>query len=46
MTDRFTKLTIAIPVTKVTAPKIAVVVLKNWVMPYGIPNIVLTDETK
>ena len=44
ITDRFSKLTRAIPMAKTTAPFIAAVFLNNWIMPYGIPDTILTDN--
>ena len=44
MTDRYSKLTRAVPSTKTTAPQVALIFLDNWVIPYGIPSYVLTDN--
>lgn len=36
--DRYTKLTRAVPMTKITVTKVAQAFIDNWVMPYGIPQ--------
>ena len=44
MTDRFTKLARAIPLKSATAKVVAETFLESWIFPYGIPDIVLTDN--
>ena len=44
ITDRYSKLTRAVPTAKITAPVVAAVVLEHWVIPYGIPNHILSDN--
>lgn len=46
MSDRDTKLARTIPVTKITAPKAAKVVLEDWIIPNGTPEVILTDNDK
>ena len=44
LTDRYSKLTRAIPTGKTTATTVATIFVDHWVIPYGIPNYVLTDN--
>ena len=44
ITDRFSKLARAIPLASTTAPKVTNACLEHWVMPYGIPKRLLTDN--
>lgn len=44
MTDKFGKLTRAIPVPKITAPHVATVVLENLIKPYGIPIVISNNN--
>lgn len=46
MKDRFSKLVKAIPSAKITASNIATAVLENWLLFYGAPDIILTDNGK
>lgn len=44
ITDRYSMLERATTVPKTTAPNVALEVLENFVMPYGIPNTIMTDN--
>ncbi len=44
ITDRYSKLSRAIPMAKTTAPHVAAVFMNNWVFPYGVPKSILTDN--
>lgn len=44
MTNRYTKLTRAIPLSKTTAAHVATAFLGNWIYPYGITGTVLSDN--
>ena len=44
ITDRFTKLTRAVPLGSTKAPAVAQAFLENWVYVYGAPNFLLTDN--
>lgn len=44
ITDRYTELTRAIPVTNTTVPHVAAICLDHWIMPFGIPTYLLTDN--
>ncbi|CAN8067066.1 unnamed protein product [Agarophyton chilense] len=44
ITDRFTKLTRALPLGKTTATDVATAFLSHWVYPYGMPLYLLTDN--
>lgn len=44
MTERFSKLTVAILTTKINSMQIATVILKNWIVQNGIPSYILTDN--
>jgi len=44
MTDRFSKMARSIPLRSTTAPVVAEAFLNNWVIPYGLPRILLTDN--
>lgn len=44
MNDRYSRLTRAVPVSKTTASRAALTIIDNWIMPYGIPNFLLTDS--
>ena len=44
ITDRYSKLTRAIPMKETTAPFMAATLLNNWIIPYGIPNSILSDN--
>lgn len=46
MIDRFTKWTRAIPVSRIAKPQVAIMVLGNWILLYGIPNVILTNIGK
>lgn len=46
MTDKNTKLTWDISISRITAPQVAKVVLKDRIMQFGIPNIILTNNSK
>lgn len=46
MKNRFSKLTRAISVAKITTPNVATVVLENYFIIYGAPDIILTDNGK
>lgn len=41
---RYTKLTCATPTAKIISQYLETVLLDNWILPYGIPNYVLTDN--
>lgn len=43
MTERYSKLTWAVPVLKKTHSQAALTFIDNWIMPYSIPNFLLTD---
>ena len=44
ITDRFSKLTRAIPLGSTTASSVAKAFLEHWVYVYGVPNYLLTDN--
>ena len=44
ITCRYSKLTRSIPMSKTTAPFIATSTLNHWILPYGIPESILTDN--
>jgi len=44
ITDRYSKLTRTIALSKTTAPHVAQAFVDHWVMPYGIPASVLSDN--
>ena len=44
VTDCFSMLTRCTPMGKTTAPFVAAAFLNNWVMAYGIPDTILTDN--
>lgn len=44
MTDRYTKSTGAIPMATTTATKAAMSIFDSWIIPYGIPSDLLTDN--
>lgn len=44
ITDRFSKLTRAIPMKSTTAPQVADAFVEHWVIPYGMPRQLLTDN--
>lgn len=44
MKDCYSTLTGDIPTIRVSAPMVATIFLKHWVVPYGIPNTLLTDN--
>ncbi|MEM7496351.1 MAG: integrase, partial [Myxococcota bacterium] len=44
ITDRYSKLTRTVAMNKITAPHVAEAFLDNWIMPYGIPNALLSDN--
>lgn len=44
ITDRYSKLTRAVPTKTNTAPQIVTIFMGNWAMPYGIPEFHLTDN--
>lgn len=46
LTNRYTKYARSIPAAKKTTQQIAKVVLKHSIKPYGIPDVVLTDNSK
>jgi len=46
ITDRYSKLTRAIPVASITAPHVASIFVDHWVIPYGIPEQILSDNGK
>lgn len=43
MTDRYSKLTRARPTKTTPAPQVATIFMKDWIMPYEIPEQLLTD---
>ncbi|CAN8070204.1 unnamed protein product [Agarophyton chilense] len=45
ITDRFSKLTRAIPLKKTMSTTLAIAFLNNWVYPYGTPLYLLTDNS-
>lgn len=44
MTNRYSNLTRAIPLAKMAANTVAREFLGHWIMPYGILNLVLTEN--
>lgn len=44
MTDRISMLTRSIPVPNIAAPHVAMVVLENMIIPYGISNTNTMDD--
>lgn len=42
-TNRYSKPTNSIPISRATAPLVATVLLEHCIIPYGIPNTLLTD---
>lgn len=44
ITDRFSKLAQVTPLVSTTAPAVANAFVENWVIPYGIPKFVLSDN--
>ena len=44
MTDRFSKLTKAVPLKKITAHKVAQAFLEHWCFNYGFPAMLLSDN--
>ena len=46
ITDRFSKLTVAIPLRTITAAVVADAFLSHWVFKYGAPKYLLTDNGK
>lgn len=42
--DRYSKMTRAIPLKQTTASIVAQTFVDNWIMPYGIPATLLTDN--
>lgn len=46
MTDFYSNLTRAIPMCKKITSRISSPFINSWIMPYGIPTIVLTDSGK
>lgn len=44
MTDRYSRLTRVVSVPEIPALHVAVVVLENWIVAYGIPNTIMTDN--
>ena len=44
ITDRFSKMTRAIPMRSTTAASVAQAFLDNWVYPYGVPSYLVTDN--
>lgn len=44
MTNEYSELTPAVPVQKITAPHVALVVLERCIIPYGIPNTIMTGN--
>ena len=44
ITDRFSKLVRAIPMKSTTAPQVADAFIEHWVIPYGMPRHMLTDN--
>jgi len=44
ITDRFSKLAQVTPLTSTTAPAVANAFIDNWVIPYGLPVSMLTDN--
>lgn len=44
ITGRYSKLTRAIPTGHVTSTNVAYIVFNDWVIPYGIPTYILTDN--
>ena len=46
ITDRLTKLTRVVPLRKITAYNIAVAFVEHWVVSYGPPECVISDNGK
>lgn len=44
MTDRYSKLTRVIPTKRKTATDVVLIFVDHWVIPYGIPRWLLTDN--
>ena len=44
ITDRYSKLTRAVPMRKTTATLMAAMFLNNWILPYGISNTIFSDN--
>lgn len=44
MTDTFSKLNEVNPVPKVTALYVETIVLENWIVAYGVPDVIFTDN--
>lgn len=44
MTDRYSKVTRTVPVSKTTALHAALTFIDNWIIPYGFPDALLTDN--
>lgn len=42
--DRYSKLTLEVPTSSVTAPAVASTQLDSWIIPYGIPSSLLSDN--
>lgn len=45
MTDRHSKLTRAVPTTQTTALHVASIFYDHWIIPYGIPDHLLTENS-
>lgn len=41
ITDRYTQLTRAVPMAKITAKKVSEVFIYSWIVPYGIPQYII-----
>ena len=44
ITDRYSKITRALPMRKMTDPLMAAMLLKNWILPYCILSMILSDN--
>lgn len=44
MNDRYSKITCAVPVSKMRAVRVALMIIDNWVLQYFIPNFLLTND--
>lgn len=44
ITDIYSKLKLSIPMGKTTTPYMAAVLINHWIIPYGIPNIILSNN--
>lgn len=44
VTNRYSKTTRTFPIVKATSTHMATIILDNWILRYGVPNYLLTDN--